>query len=99
MNVKKLTPLNYSLVVDNNVWLWEKRNEAVSDAKLLGALSGVVCAAGTPAIKKRAVPMKVGDMLDDRRNGNALAPDAANQRVVHIDVDAKLGAHKLSLLG
>jgi hypothetical protein len=44
MNVKKLRPLDH-LIVDDDVWLWEKRGEAVSDAKLLWALPCVVCPA------------------------------------------------------
>ena len=55
MNVKKLRPLDRKLIVDDDVWLWEKRGEVVSEAKLLRALPCVVCPARTPAIEKSTV--------------------------------------------
>jgi hypothetical protein len=45
MNVKKLRPLDHKLIVDDDVWLWEKRGEVMSDAKLLCALPCIVCPA------------------------------------------------------
>jgi len=42
MNVKKLRPLDDTLVVDNNVRLRKKRGETLGDVELFGALPSVV---------------------------------------------------------
>ena len=94
MNVKKLRPLYDALVVDDNMWLREKRGETLGDVELFGALPSVFCAARTPAVKERASAMKLPDMRDDSWNRYALASGGANQSVVNIDVDAKLATHR-----
>ena len=93
MNVQELGPLHDMLIVDDDVRLREESGKTVRDVELLGALLGVVCAPGTPAVKQRAVPVKITDVLDDGGDRDALAANTANERIVNVDVNAKLAAH------
>lgn len=54
MDVKKLGPLGYLLIVNENLRFREEAGKAVNETKLLGALPGVLGAAGTPAIQERS---------------------------------------------
>jgi hypothetical protein len=74
----------------DDMWLREKGRETVENVQLLCALASVFRAGRTPTAKERSLTIKFGDVLDDTRHRNPFAANAANQRVVNIDVDGKL---------
>lgn len=90
---RELRPLDDAVIVDDNVWLRKKRGETLGDIEFFGTLPSVVWAARTPAVKERAVAMKLPDMRDDGWNRMRLLP-AVRTRVSFIDVDAKLATHR-----
>jgi hypothetical protein len=93
MDVENLRPLCHLLVIDDDLRLREEAGKTVRKTELFGALSSVICAAGTPAVEKRAVCMQLSHVLNHGRNGNTLAASAANERVVNVYVDAELARH------
>ena len=82
-------PLARLLVVEEQVGLGEERRKAVSDAKTLGSLLGVIRTACAPAIKLRTACVEMANVSDNTRNGDDGAPKSPNQRVIDIDINGE----------
>ncbi len=87
MHNVKAAPLMRLLVVHDEVWLGYKRLEALFDAELAGAFSGVFAAPSTPAIQSRASLFQFVDVRDDIWHWDTFGTDAADEGVVYVNVN------------
>ena len=92
--MQELRPLCHKLIVNDDLRLRKETSEAMHEAELLGALTGVIPAAGTPAVEEGSISVQLDDVLNDRGNRNALAPRTTDQRVININVDTELVGHR-----
>ena len=93
-DVDEVGPLAGLLIVDENLRLVEEGDKAMLDAEFLGDGTGMVFAAGAPAVELRALLMQLADVVDDP--GDGLFPAArglVHKSIIHVDVDEERIGH------
>lgn len=90
MNVGGGPPLRRTLVVDHNVRLGQKGEEAIGDSQLLGRRARVVAPARAPGVEEGALRVKPPDVFDHRRHRDPLRSKRPHERVVDVYIDDDL---------
>jgi hypothetical protein len=91
-----IAPFADWLVVDVHIWLCEKSLETIGDPEIDRRRLAISCPSRTPKIHRSALILEASDLGDNSGDGNALRPDRASQRVVHINEDGKWLRHSIS---
>ena len=84
-----IAPFAHWLVVDVHIWFREKSLETIRDPEIDRRRLAIRCPSRTPKINRSALILEASDLRDNSGDGDALRPDRASERVVHINEDCK----------
>ena len=65
MNQDATRPRSCALVIDENIRLWKKRSETLSNTKLFRTATSILCTTRTPTIKNCSLNVKLANVLND----------------------------------
>ena len=91
-----IAPLADWLVVDVHIWFCEETLETIGDPEINRRRLAISRPSRTPKIHRSALILEASDLGDNSGDGDALRPDGASQRVVHINEDCKGLRHLIS---